>query len=127
MINLEKARESLKTAMETQGPDFVYCPDDKACHYTKIPQSNATGPSDPRTITGCLVGVALDIAGETRHHDFGGYIVPLARMYPDMMTEATLQYFRIAQRLQDKGCSWGYSYQQAEASVEQIKLHYPEA
>ncbi len=76
MIKLEQARVVLKQAMETKGTDFVYNPGGFAgCFYQ--PMSNddnyvSKTEDDPKLTTGCLIGVALDLAGETRHHNFNG-------------------------------------------------------
>lgn len=111
MIDLERARELLKQAMETQGRDFVYCPIDgpSNCHYEPCLDEDG-----PKALTGCLVGTALTLAGETRHIGYGGIVTRLAESYPDMMTPVTREYFRVAQFAQDFGASWGEAYDRAE-------------
>lgn len=110
MIEIVQARQLLLQAMQTQGPDFVYAETGfETCYYTLVPSVAGS-----RAITGCLIGVALDLAGETRHKDFYGNVVVLAQEFPDMMSQATVLYFSVAQQAQDKGAAWGEAYRLAE-------------
>jgi len=109
-IELEQARKLLKQAMETQGPDFVYNPKGLGeCLYEQ--RQNSEGP---QAITGCLIGVALDLSGETRHHGFRGNVMTLRSRYPDMMSADAVLYFYSAQLTQDNGSTWGEAYLAAE-------------
>lgn len=126
MIDLAKARELLKAAMETQGRDFIYSPAGQGCFYQPITELSAAYPrqdgstnlteDDPRRKTGCLIGVALDLHGETRHHGFNGRVRELFNTYPDMMTEQACRYFSRAQERQDAGYTWGSAFDKAEQS-----------
>ena len=128
MIDLERARELLKMALETQGRDFVYNVKEAGCFYqpiTELPKKypNPDGSTqipqdDPRRKTGCFIGTALDLHGETRHHYFPGRVGELARKYPDMMTDTARDYFALAQNSQDSGSSWGHAYDYAESHAE---------
>lgn len=122
MINLQRARELLKLAVETQGRDFVYSPNGlSGCYYAQVKEIKTLrggtvklSDDDPRTKTGCLVGTALDLAGETRHHGYPSRVYLLAIEYSDMMDDASVQYFRVAQDAQDNGSTWGQAYDKAE-------------
>lgn len=127
MIDINQARELLAQAVETQGRDFVY----KArgisgpCSYVPmrpLAGGRAYGPvaADNRTKTGCLIGVALDIAGETRHHvpDVSSLSInALWIKFPDMLTREAAEYFTEAQDAQDTGRTWGEAYDRAERST----------
>ena len=135
MIDLEQARELLAAAVATRGPDFVYNPGGwRTCMYEPVPvgtqKSFSESPvvaGEPCTLTGCLIGVALDLAGETRQHGSDDAIERLRRQYPDMMTDAAMQYFFVAQRSQDSGGSWGEALERAERAIPQIlKIHPPQ-
>ncbi len=110
MINLQQARELLARAVETQGRDFVYNANGKGlCHYTP------DGPADtPKGKTGCLAGVALNLAGETRHHGYDGSVYDLNNDFPDIMTTEAMHYLVSAQVAQDLGSSWGQAHYEAE-------------
>lgn len=128
MIEFEQARELLKRAMETQGPDFVYCNLGGGCFYEPVTEvarfafgngpKDALLPNDNRRKTGCLIGVVLDLAGETRHHNFTENVLKLTLKYPDMMTSSAAYYLWEAQRVQDRGGSWGQAYEAAEQYAE---------
>lgn len=129
MINVQKARELLKAAMETQGPDFkyaLYIGD--ACLYEKVTDkiweenyvTDVPGPDDPRRKTACLIGTALDLAGETFHHGSTMNIHSLALHNPTRITYQAGEYFRHAQKLQDRGGTWGEAYQEAERFAENL-------
>lgn len=111
-INLEQARILLKQAMETKGRNFVYNTDpEKACFY------EPHGEVGPKSETGCLIGTALTLAGETRHIGYLSSVRTLRWVYPNMMTGAAMEYFQVAQNGQDFGKSWGQAYDDAEASL----------
>jgi hypothetical protein len=120
MINITEARQYLKQAMETQGRNFIYNPHPgRACYYTaedaiKVLGTEPDALGKPKVKTGCLIGVALDIAGETRHHGGQGPVPALAKQYPDMMSPIVVQYYAAAQSPQDNGESWGIAYDKAE-------------
>lgn len=117
MIEIERARELLKQAMETQGRDFKYVPEPMGCYYSPITLTKegiTLLEDDNRRKTGCLIGVALTLAGETRHLEFNEGVGELATEYPDMMSEYTVYYFIIAQSKQDNGYTWGEAYDKAE-------------
>lgn len=113
MITLEQARDLLARAVDTQGRDFVYNPrHDGKCAY--VPQPTEGGP---KALTGCLVGVALELAGEARQKSEANQMKSISRLfmeYPDMMTGDAADYFAEAQFQQDWGASWGEAYDAAE-------------
>lgn len=114
MISLEQARGLLKRAVETQGPDFIYAPGpNPQCKYEARP--DLFGDDDPRSRTGCLVGVALSLAGETRHLGSDEGILVLADSIDGLLDDDAASYLRIAQDEQDAGKTWGEAYDNAEA------------
>lgn len=118
MIDLEQARDLLRRAVETQGRDFIYNHPDanERCHYVPNPEL-----PEPKNLTGCLIGVALDLAGETRHHisfDLDWTVFDLGVNFPGMMTQEARDYFSAAQREQDQGSTWGEAYDFAESTIE---------
>ena len=137
MINVQKARELLKAAMETQGPDFKYATHfGTACLYEKVTDGlwmelydvslqgpndlSLPGPDDPRRKTACLIGVALDLHGETFHHGSTTNIHSLALHNPTRITSQAGEYFRHAQKVQDSGGTWGNAYEEAERFAEKL-------
>src|SRR6266536_195901 len=125
-ITLEMARVLLKQAMETQGRDFVYNPGgEKRSFYVPATEDNLKNLGvifdfaldDPRRKTACLIGVALDLHGETRHHNSQQSVFGLHASFPGMMTERAANYFTKAQRSQDGGSTWGEAYDAAEYSL----------
>jgi hypothetical protein len=117
MIEIDQARGLLARAVLTQGPDFIYNPDGLyACAYAPQPDVDE---GNPRRITGCLVGVALDLAGETRHHRINGGIAAVRDSLPGLLSEDAEAYFRVAQVEQDRGASWGRAYAEAEATLDE--------
>lgn len=150
MIDLQQARQYLRDAVATQGEDFVYLEDrDAVCFYVPVTDemwdqvrehSDAYDWSDkldtppsadsPQRQTGCLIGVALDLAGVTLHHDLSNTTAidayhPLAgnanleyvRGIRTVLTEEALSYFGTAQRSQDNGSSWRVAYEVAESTL----------
>ena len=120
MIELEQARGLLARAVLTMGPDFVYIPLNsyKNCYYQPMKGDEYDfEPNDPRGLTGCLIGVALSLAGETRHIGVVDTIDNLHTFFPDLMTNQVARYFRIAQIAQDHGDTWGQAYKKAEESL----------
>lgn len=114
-IDLIQARELLKQAVETQGREFVYNPDKKyACRYEPIPWSERVDDQDPRHLTGCLVGAAITLTGETFHHGAVMSALALAVDFPDTMTDEAADYFQVAQGVQDGGGTWGEAHDKAE-------------
>ncbi|MFD6636739.1 hypothetical protein ACFWDN_13055 [Micromonospora chalcea] len=125
MINLEKARELLAKAVETQGKDFVYNPGGTGrCAYRPIELGHANGPDDPRLKTGCLVGEALKIHGEHSLLFFRGSAYSMylqaRREQRDLMTEEAADYFQTAQTSQDAGDTWGRALELAEEAAERL-------
>jgi len=118
MIEIEQARDLLLKAVATQGRAFVYNPGSSSlCTYTPQPlrPGHPEGvPVPPQCLTGCLVGVALDLAGETRHHGVTGNVTALTSTYPDMLSDDAASYFWTAQKAQDNGSTWGAAFDEAE-------------
>lgn len=136
MINLEKARELLKAAMETKGPDYVYVnrPGDK-CFYEPLTDdlwtrvmanADPLPEDDKRRDSGCLVGVALSLAGETFHLGSTSSINSLGRSNLDKITQAAANYFYAAQRTQDAGYTWGQAVESAEGRVSELQIQESE-
>jgi len=125
MIDLQRARELLKQAMETQGRDFQYCNVKGGCFYepTEFSGAGDGGKGDPlpendnRRKTGCLIGVALTLAAETRHVGSTEWVNQLWMRFPDMMTREAAAYFAAAQGKQDIGKTWGVAYDYAESTL----------
>ena len=136
MIDLEQARGLLARAVLTQGPDFVYNVRLGAgCHYepqslANIAKADGNGynfepkADDPRAKTGCLIGVALSLAGETWHLGGRTRIADMNQRYPGHLTEAAVDYFARAQQVQDSCGSWGEAYRTAEAIAENLAKFY---
>lgn len=118
MINLDEARLLLLRAVETQGRDFVYSrAAGNLCSYR--PNKGTADPADPRRKTGCLIGVALTLAGETRHVMDGYHRMSIGTLNDrlQIMSSDAVRYFQVAQVDQDNGASWGSAYDAAEAWV----------
>lgn len=121
MIELEQARELLHAAVETRGRDFVYNPNGYGtCKYTPLTERDEPDPDYPARKTGCVVGVALDLAGETRHHGSPLSVIGLQDTIGDFMTKQAARYLRVAQEEQDSGASWGQAYDAAESALQRI-------
>lgn len=135
MIKLEQARQLLLAAVNTQGRDFVYNPGRTAsCLYSPATDFDVNQfdrpphPNHPSRLTACLIGVALDLAGETRHHGSSQKIGYVAHEYPDMMTQGAAYYFGQAQAVQDSGGTWGEAYDAAERMYGQyLKVSFEES
>lgn len=119
MIDINRASELLKQAVETQGEDFRYAKPGMTCYYEKVteghPDFGKMEPDDNRLKTGCIVGVALDLAGETFHHGKESDISYLAMHNLDKITIEAGDYLSYAQAVQDNGATWGDAYKVAEA------------
>lgn len=121
MIDLGKARELVKQAVEQKGEDFVYNPEPAglgydgwvgACYYE--PRPDMFADDDPRATAGCLVGEALKLGGETRYLGFEGAVELLVEEYADMLSPDAAGYLKVAQIAQDKGSTWGLARETAE-------------
>lgn len=114
-LEIEPARWLLRRAMQTQGENFIYLPGGNGtCIYRPMTPREAGDATDPRCLTGCLVGVALDLWGEARHRGSKESVSGLSQAFPDMMSSRTVKYFGVAQRVQDVGAPWGTAYAAAE-------------
>ena len=133
-INLELARELLASAEATQGPEFRYNATGKktACFNAPLADDALTAAyfsdfgmpakDDPRRITGCLIGTALTLHGETRHAVSPWLNSPISSFAihhrdEQVMTPAASRYFAAAQNVQDRGGTWGEARAAAEALV----------
>src|SRR5438552_9611759 len=133
MIDLGQARELLKRAVETQGRDFVYnvkVGGVTGCFYVPLTEDNIERYELPvrnvsiesvKKTTGCLIGVALDLAGLTFHHGSTAKLYGLTRVDAYLTIEAR-QYLQVAQDVQDSGGSWGAAYDGAESSLIESSL-----
>lgn len=119
MIDLDRARELLAQAVATQGRDFSYTNDQRnvGCFYRPLRPDEVDNPDDPRTKTGCLVGTALTLAGETEHLYYEGMVIDLQSYRPNMMTVEAARYFFESQISQDGGNTWGMAHDIAEESL----------
>lgn len=131
-IDLETARGLLARAVLTKGPEFVYNPYEfgTPCAYVPLDPQNPGSPEvsspevkgedDPRCLTGCLVGVALALAGYELTVDEARPIHRLAHEESFPVTGEAVNYLREAQKLQDAGSTWGNAYDAAEAFAARI-------
>lgn len=120
MITLTEARDLLRRAMETQGRDFIYA-EDGGCFYSaeafknhETSRAYGVRPTDPRFITGCLIGVALELAGHTAHRMRRTRVMGLWEQDVVPMTQGAATYFQEAQSHQDSGSTWGAAFDAAE-------------
>lgn len=129
MLNLADTRILLERAVETQGPDFVYNPGGRgACVYLPMAGVAAEAEGNPqKALTPCLIGVVLDLAGETRHHDFTGNLGALVERYPDMLTDPARRFLHAVQLFQDDGETWGKSARHAERLISNRVIDVPQA
>ena len=65
LLDIREARGWLSAAVETQGRDFIYNVGPGTCYYVPIDPC-IWGEDSPKAKTGCLVGVALSLAGRTQ-------------------------------------------------------------
>jgi hypothetical protein len=121
--DIDQARDLLRRAMETQGPDFVYNVDHGACDYFPSTEYYAVG--SPKAKTGCLIGVALKLAG-VPNETLNKIIGTIDENYEDWqdkglvdISEPVMKYFNAAQTTQDNGATWGHALADAEASLRQ--------
>jgi hypothetical protein len=116
-LTLDRAKELLPQAVATQGPNFIYNPGGNyQCYYEK----RVDGDNPNISKTACLVGVLLDLHGETRHHGMGGTVDALVVEFPDMMTEQAAKFLRVAQNVQDSGYTWGQAMREAFKHAENL-------
>lgn len=125
-IDTDQALELLERAVATQGEDFVYTPYPMAgCYYHPLPAQQAAGDTDPRVKTGCLIGVALRLAGV----DLSGVRVSVGvawrtpvsssgapEGWQSRVTEDAVNALQAAQRRQDAGGTWGEALAAARAA-----------
>lgn len=130
-----QVRDALKAAMETQGPDFRYNSNGTGpltfCFNVPLSEVNERirrslywEPDDPRTVTGCLVGTALEILGVphdylVRHasSDIHSLSSSLDRDNVMDLAPGATNYLSYAQTAQDRGGTWGEAFAKAEASL----------
>jgi hypothetical protein len=142
IVNRARALEVLGEAMQTQGPDFVYSPDGRLdCYYHKLDGTEIESLEgteieslpdyvDPRTITGCLAGVAFGILGIDVPSGSG----PSARDVIEtaiqrakwFFTPAAISAFQTAQTDQDAGSTWGAAVDHAEKTTVNLDDVVPE-
>jgi hypothetical protein len=116
-IDTDQALALLERAVATQGEDFVYTPYPLAgCYYRPLSEdeSDTTMGPDPRTLSGCLIGVALRFAGIDLS-DVNESIGMAWRLgngpvgWKYRLTPGGLETLQAAQRAQDGGKTWGES------------------
>lgn len=116
-ITLNRVREALAQAVATQGKDFIYNPGGLGqCFYRPFPTMVA---DDPRRLTGCLVGVALDILGVDYDHDDAQPVNEMidSEDLGDRFTSSAVAYLCTVQVSQDNGASWGQAYAGADRAL----------
>lgn len=135
MIDLEATRGLLARAVLTQGPDFIYNLDGYSstaarCEYNRrepgiydVPFYEQTRrlevkEGDPRSKTGCIVGVVFQLAGATLVPEMEGCSPARAAVLVGLkFADDATTYLSIAQGQQDAGASWGTAYTRAEEYV----------
>lgn len=134
-VSLETARGLVARAVLTQGPDFVYLPEDctdtnRVCLYVPMPADHPAvdtnlGPQDPRCQTACIVGVALGLAGYTFEVTDTDNFRVYARNKALPISQAATEYLMAVQSRQDgAGRTWGEAYRWAESRVAHITDWY---
>lgn len=113
IIDIDMARDLLLKAVATQGRAFQY--NDTGDPWTTCRYAPMAGIGGNREKTGCIVGVALGIHGETRHYSNPGSAYSLQHEMPGLMTDEAMRYFSEAQTYQDRGDTWGQAFDAAEA------------
>lgn len=119
-LDLAKARELLKAAMETQGRDFVY-QDSPGLGCYNIPVDSWLGETQilqgsPKRITGCLVGTAMSLSGVIP--DMSKHSIGTAETFAEYLTHDAVSYFNAAQLRQDNAGTWGSAFDEAEEWAE---------
>lgn len=121
IIELDQARDLLRQAVETQGRDFVYNPGRHGeCRYEPVDaQAAGISPDAPQARTGCLIGVALTLAGISILAQHMNTSIAFAETTgqatgAEALSSGTRTYFYVAQEVQDNGGSWGEAYDEAE-------------
>ena len=112
-MTLDEARDYLSDAVMTQGRDFIYARSSESCYYIPLKTADAT---DPRRLTGCLIGTALKLAGrEDMLLDVIADVNTRANYFG--LTQEAAAYLQKAQTMQDSGFSWGSAFDEAERSI----------
>src|SRR5205809_6424537 len=100
MIDLEQARDLLRSAVDTKGRDFIYnvkVGGATGCFYVPLTEDNIERYELPvrnvsiesvKKTTGCLIGVALDLAGLTFHHGSTAKLYGLTNVHAYLTIEA---------------------------------------
>lgn len=137
MLDAEHVLTLAEQVVAEQGEDFVYSPNARTDCFN-VPLSelrtlNTQGfssddepdPSDPREITGCLVGRILDLAGEERHHQWEYVADSISnlndRFSGDIATERACTMLFDMQTSQDDGNSWGTALRKMKQKMEEGK------
>lgn len=136
----------LKQAMETKGPYFRYS-DGRGfwgCFYTPIDEQwhakyghtlaqhlkiSDLSKADTRRQTGCLIGVALKLAGIDDEllakYSACGYVHRLVELLTNEgalnISAGAIAVFKEAQLLQDGGQTWGDAYYGAQKKLDEVK------
>lgn len=129
-LGIEEARDLLLRAVAAQGRGFVYneAGQGASCLYVPATEENVAKitaggagtftKDDPRRTTGCLIGTALTLRGETRHLYAVATIDNVNIDFLDgMITTEAEKYLLAAQNSQDKGSTWGEAFDKAEESL----------
>lgn len=132
VIAYDEAVTALNAAVATQPDGFCYTSDGGGCYYGPLPADEhgrrvfGVTDDDPRTKTGCLIGVALGILGVEFNTHFASGFRSLAHqlatgthvldldgerhMAPYVLfTDKVYTMYGIAQEWQDQGKTWGES------------------
>ena len=130
LITLDRTVEATTKAAEAQGLDFKYNPTGaQRCYYAPLDQMITVNDEidvehykdDPRRLTGCLAGRALDELGVSFDHtaqmSIYAVLAPLMRDGAVEMTEAAVRFLALVQDAQDNGNTWGMSIEDAKNGV----------
>lgn len=129
-IDISRARELLKRAMETQGRDFVYMDgsDSYACYNVPVIKEYFGDSMDyydgipadsPKRMTGCIVGTAMSFTGLIE--DWTKHRCGSVDNFWKFLTNDAANYLRIAQIMQDRGHTWGDAFDTAERFIDDLR------
>lgn len=127
-ITKDNVLEYLKAAVDTQGEDFVYNQDGaKKCSYLPVTPVEDDNQEDPRTKTGCLIGVMLrqlGISDDVLAHSGN---VTASSLLSDLSDRGIMRHDDVsrlalakAQRCQDEGDTWGQAYRTAQNYIQNV-------
>lgn len=123
-IDIKTARQWLALAVVTQPAGFVYNPNGTTSQCQYEPSTRPKDANKPAGRTGCVVGVAMKMAGIPFDFQARGSIrgmwLATGTGLAKFMTERAAEYLQVAQVAQDDGASWLEAFARAEASIQTI-------